>query len=150
VEEKGTHKVAKGSYRVGLGTRAELSETGCDTSVHRKQRRTNSQERCSMIRGKVLLVKKAGRRECRYIHEILKKKIKALLLEFPTPISPYKNKQPVITVSCMPRLGRSNIILTYSPAVSPLVTCGFSWSCGSCPSWLSSPLLPSLSSILPL
>ena len=48
----------------------------------------------------------------------------------------------------MPRLGRSNTILTYSPAIRPLATCGFSWPHGSAQSWLPPPLI--LSSLLPL
>lgn len=46
----------------------------------------------------------------------------------------------------MPRLGISRTILAYSPVIKPLVTCCFSWPCGSSP-WK---LLPLCLSPLPL
>lgn len=65
-----------------------------------------------------------------------------LLLGFPTPISPYKKPHNTVIISCMPRLGSSTTILTYSPALRPFATCGFSWPCGSAPPWPPPPLLP--------
>lgn len=61
-----------------------------------------------------------------------------LLLAFPTLIRPYKKTHnPVIIISYLPTLGKSNtILLTYTPAIRPHSTCGFSQPHRSGPSWL--------------
>lgn len=43
-----------------------------------------------------------------------------MLLEFPNPISLYKNKRYPVIISHVPRLGKSSTILTYFPVIRPL------------------------------